>query len=87
MFDQSEDRRTLKCLTVVDESTRQGIDNRVGRSITAGDVICILDELFQIHGRPVCMRSDNGPELVSHVMQNWLKEKHVDTNYIKPSSP
>jgi transposase InsO family protein len=87
VFDQTEDRRTLKCLTVVDEFTRQGIDIRVGRSITASDVIRILEDLFQIHGRPVCIRSDNGPELVSHAVQNWLKEKHVDTHYIEPGSP
>ena len=58
VFDQTEDRRSLKCLTVVDEFTRQGLDIRVGRSITASDVIRILDELFQSHGRPVCLRSD-----------------------------
>jgi len=87
VFDQTEDRRTLKCLTVVDEFTRQGIDIRVGRSITSSDVIRILEELFQMHGRPVCIRSDNGPELVSHAVQNWLKEKHVDTHYIEPGSP
>jgi transposase InsO family protein len=87
VFDQTEDRRTLKCLTVVDEFTRQGIDIRVGRSITSSDVIRILEELFQAHGRPLCIRSDNGPELVSHAVQNWLKEKHVDTHYIEPGSP
>ncbi len=87
VFDQTEDRRTLKCLTVVDEFTRQGLDVRVGRSITASDVIRILDELFQMHGRPVCLRSDNGPELVSHAVQDWLKDKHVGTHYIEPGSP
>ncbi len=50
VFDQTEDRRTLKCLTVVDEFTRQGLDIRVGRSITASDIIRILDEQFQMHG-------------------------------------
>lgn len=87
VFDQTENRRTLKCLTVVDEFTRQGIDIRVGRSITASDVTRILDELFQQHGRPVCLRSDNGPELVSTSVQKWLKDKHVDTHYIEPGSP
>ena len=87
VFDQTEDRRTLKCLTVVDEFTRQGLDIRVGRSITASDVIRILDELFQMHGRPLCLRSDNGPELISHAVQEWLKDKHVDTHYIEPGSP
>ena len=87
VFDQTDDRRTLKCLTVVDEFTRQGLDIRVGRSVTASDVIRILDELFRQHGRPVCLRSDNGPELVSNAVQKWLKDQHVDTHYIEPGSP
>jgi len=56
VFDQTDDRRTLKCLTVVDEFTRQGLDIRFGRSVTASDIIRILDELFRQHGRPVCLR-------------------------------
>ena len=87
VFDQTEDHRTLKCMTVVDEFTRQGFDIHVGRSITAHDVIRILDGLFQKHGRPICLRSDNGPELVAKAVQEWLKEKHVETHYIEPGSP
>jgi len=87
VFDQTEDARQLKCLTVVDEFTRQGLTIRIGRSLTAGDVIRILDELFHEHGRPACLRSDNGPELVAAAVQKWLKDKHVDTHYIDPGSP
>jgi len=87
VFDQTEDARQLKCLTVVDEFTRQGLTIRIGRSLTAGDVMRILDELFHEHGRPACLRSDNGPELVAAAVQKWLKDKHVDTHYIDPGSP
>ena len=87
VFDQTDDGRRLKCLTVVDEFTRQGLTIDIGRSITAGDVIRSLDQLFHRHGRPACLRSDNGPELVAEAVQTWLKEKHVDTHYIEPGSP
>ena len=87
VFDRTEDARQLKCLTVVDEFTRQGFDITVGRSLTAGDVIRVLDKLFRQHGRPACIRSDNGPELVSATVQEWLKKKHVNTHYIDPGSP
>jgi transposase InsO family protein len=87
VFDQTEDGRQLKCLTVVDEFSRQGLTVRLGRSMTATDVTRILDELFRQHGRPVCIRSDNGPELVARHVQNWLKDKHVDAHYIDPGSP
>ena len=87
VFDRTEDARQLKCLTVVDEFTRQGFEITVGRSLTASDVIRVLEGLFRQHGRPACIRSDNGPELVSSAVQKWLKKRHVDTHYIDPGSP
>ena len=87
VFDQTDDGRQLKCLTVVDEFTRQGLTIDLGRSLTASDVIRILEALFREHGRPACIRSDNGPERVSAAVQSWLKDKHVDTHYIDPGSP
>lgn len=87
VYDQTEDARQLKCLTVVDEFARLGLTIRIGRSLTSCDVTRILDELFRQHGRPACIRSDNGPELVSRHVQKWLKEKRVKTHYIEPGSP
>jgi transposase InsO family protein len=72
---------------VVDEFTREALTIEVARSLTAGDVIRVLDRLFKKHGRPLCIRSDNGPELVASKVQQWLKEKHVNTHYITPGSP
>jgi len=49
---------------VVVEFTRQGLGIEVGWSLTAGDITRILESLFHKHGLPVCIRSDNGSELV-----------------------
>lgn len=87
VFDQTDDKRQVKCLTVVDEFTRQGLTIEVARSITAIDVTRILEKLFDRHGRPLCLRSDNGPEFVSHAVKTWLKDNHVGTHYIDPGSP
>jgi len=87
VFDQTEDSRQLKCLTVVDEFTRQAMTVHVARSITAGDVVAILTDLFDTHGTPACIRSDNGPELVASKVRDWLASKHVGTHYIDPGSP
>ena len=56
-------------------------------SLTAGDVIDVLEKLFLEHGRPVCLRSDYGPEMVSSAVQKCMKSKHVDTHYVDPGSP
>ena len=61
VFDRTEDSRQLKCMTVVDEFTRQGFAITVGRSLTAGDVIDVLEKLSLVHGRRTCLRSDSGP--------------------------
>ena len=87
VFDQTDDGRTLKCLTVVDEFTRQSIAIRVGRHMNGHDVKRILTELFKIYGCPSCIRSDNGSELISSVVKDWLKKNHVGTHYIDPGSP
>ncbi len=87
VFDQTDDSRQLKCLSVVDEFTRQALAVHVARSITAGDVVAILTDLFDTHGLPACIRSDNGPELVSRNVRDWLATKHVGTHYIDPGSP
>lgn len=79
--------RMSKCMAVVDEFTRQGFEIAVGRGLTTGDVIDVLEKLFLEHGRPACLRSDNGPEMVSSTVQKRLKGKHVDTHYIDPGSP
>jgi transposase InsO family protein len=87
VFDQSEDGRTLKHLTIVDEFTKEGLMIEVQRSITSTTVIRCLDFLFDVYGTPACIKSDNGPEFVARQVQTWLKQKHVDVHYIDPGSP
>jgi transposase InsO family protein len=71
----------------VDKFTRQGLAIDVARSMKSGDVVRSLVTLFHQYGRPVCIRSYNGPELACAAVQKWLKGKHVDTHYIDPGSP
>lgn len=85
--DQTTDSRTLKCLTITDEFTRQGQRIKCGRSITSGDVTQVLDDLFMLHGAPDYIRSDNGPEFIAHAIRKWLKERGVKTIYIDPGCP
>ena len=87
VHDMTADGRSLKCLTIIDEYTREGLEIYSARSITSGDVIRVLEGLFMRHGSPVCLRSDNGPEMVAKKLRQWLKEKGVGTHYIDPGSP
>ncbi len=87
VHDQTIDGRSLKCLTVVDEFTREGLAVRVNRSMTAVDVVQVLAELMGRHGKPMCLRSDNGPEFIARSVQAWLAKQSVGTHYIDPGAP
>ena len=85
--DQTEDGRSLKLLPILDEFTRECLAIEVERSITAKDVIEVLDYLFEVRGVPKFIRSDNGPEFIAHAIRQWLKDKGVATLFIEPGSP
>ncbi len=86
-MDQTADGKRLKLMPVVDEFTRECHAIEVERSITAQDVISTLRYLFQVHGEPEFIRSDNGPEFIASAVQKWLASSGVKTLYIAPGSP
>ena len=65
VFDACANGQQLKCLTVVDEFTRECLAIDVAGSIRSGRVIEVLSKLVSVHGSPQAPRSDNGPEFVS----------------------
>src|SRR5258707_4780333 len=65
MEDSTADGRKLRCLTIVDEFTRQCLAVRVGRSFRSADVIRVLARVFAEYGRPAFIRSDNGSEFIA----------------------
>lgn len=87
VFDACANGQQLKCLTVVDEFTRECLYIDVAGSIRSGRVIEVLERLISLHGSPRYLRSDNGPEFVSNRILNWLGETTIDTAYIDPGKP
>ena len=87
VMDQTENGRQLKFLPVLDEYTRECLTLEVARSITARDVIEVLENLFMVRGVPEYIRSDNGPEFIANAIKTWLAEIGVSTLYIAPGSP
>jgi transposase InsO family protein len=79
--------KRLRILAVIDEFTRECLALLVDRSITSNEVVDLLDWLFLIYGKPKFLRSDNGPEMVAHKVQDWLSEQGCRTIYISPGSP
>jgi transposase InsO family protein len=86
-MDETADGKRLKLMPVVDEFTRKCLGIEVERSLTATDVIDTLNYLFQVHGEPQYIRSDNGPEFIASAVKQWLAASGVKTLYIEPGSP
>ena len=64
-YDFVEDRLTCgkkyRCLTIIDEFTKECLKIKVKRGIKSKDVIEVLAQLFLERGIPDFIRSDNGP--------------------------
>jgi len=87
MEDATYEGRKLRILNVVDEFTRYHMAIEVERRMPANTVIEILERLFKTYGAPAYLRSDNGPEFIARVIQQWLPKQGVQTYYIDPGSP
>ena len=87
VFDACANGQKLKCLTLIDEWTRECLAIVPAARIRSAEVINALSRLFALHGSPAFIRSDNGPEFVAQNVQNWLKEQGVETSYIQPGKP
>ena len=87
MFDATAQGQQIKCLTVVDEFTHECLAIDVAGSIRSKRVIEVLSRLISAHGAPLFLRSDNGPEFVSHAILEWIAESGIATALIDPGKP
>jgi putative transposase len=87
VFDTCANGQTLKCLTIVDEWTRECLAIDVAGGIRSGRVIEVLTLLVSVHGAPRYLRSDNGPEFVATAILRWLADEGIDTALIDPGKP
>jgi putative transposase len=87
VFDGCANGQQLKCLTVVDEYSRDCLAIDVAGSIRSGRVIEILARLVSIFGAPQYLRSDHGPEFVALALLRWLSTANIETALIEPGKP
>jgi putative transposase len=87
VFDTCADGRALKCLTIVDEYTRECLAIDVAGGIRSGRVIEVLTQLISLHGAPQYLRSDNGPEFVATALLRWVQTVSIDPAFIDPGKP
>lgn len=87
VFEACANGQQLKCLTVIDGFTRECPAIDVAGSIRSGRVIEVLARLNSERGAPRYLRSDNGPEFVSHAVLEWPGKERIETALIDPGKP
>ena len=78
---------SIKCLTVIDEYTRECLAIDVAGDIRSRRVIEGLSQLVSVHGAPKYLQSDNRPEFVSRAILKWQMNANIDTALSDPGKP
>lgn len=87
VYDACANGQTIKCLTVVDEYTRECLAIDVAGSIRSKRVIDVLSKLISVRGAPRYLRSDNGPEFVATKLLEWAVQEKLESVLIDPGKP
>ena len=81
------DSRKLRMLTVLDCCTRESLAIHVERSLKGEDVVQVLRAIVNTRGKPETIKTDNGSEFVSKVMNRWVYEHCVAMDLRRPGKP
>jgi len=87
VFDACANDQQIKCLTVIDEFTRECLAIDVAGSIRSPRVIEVLSKLISVRGAPKYLRFYTGPEFVSRALLKWLHGAGIETAPIDPGKP
>ena len=72
IHDRTADGRSLKWLTLVDESTRECLVLHAAGSLGGADVRRIVARVIGRRGAPTRIRGDNGSEFIREALTGWL---------------
>lgn len=87
VYDACANGQQIKCLTVIDEFTRECLAIDVAGGIRSKRVIEVLSQLVSVRGAPRYLRSDNGPEFVSHRILEWIEASGIGSALSDPGKP
>jgi putative transposase len=87
MSDALVDGRKFRVLNVIDDFNRESLAIEVDTSLPSRRVIRVLERIIARRGKPTCLRTDNGPEFISHLLQEWCEAGGIRLVYIQPGKP
>ncbi len=87
MHDSLEYGRKIRVLNIIDDFSREALAVEAAYSHSGESLVAILDELIWRRGKPLAIRTDNGPEFISKRFTNWCNEQNIENRYIQPGQP
>ena len=87
VHDRTEDGRSLRVLTVVDNFSRECLVLEADRSLSGTRVAVALEQVACQRGYPQSIRVDNGTEFYSKAMDQWAYRCGVQLAFIRPGKP
>nr|GME07234.1 IS3 family transposase [Ipomoea batatas]GME07342.1 IS3 family transposase [Ipomoea batatas] len=79
--------RRIKCLTCVDDFTKECLTITAAFGISGVQVTRILDSIALFRGYPATIRTDHGPEFTCRALDQWAFEHSVELRLIQPGKP
>ncbi|WP_159378320.1 IS3 family transposase [Pantoea dispersa] len=79
--------RRIKCLTCVDDFTKECLTITVAFGISGVQVKRILDSIALFRGYTATIRTDQGPEFTCRALDQWAFEHGVELRLIQPGKP
>lgn len=79
--------RRFRCLTIVDDATKEAPAIEVDTSLTGERVTETLERLSINHGLPKVLRIDNGPEFQSKALDAWAYKHGIQLEFTRPGKP
>jgi len=87
MSDSLVDGRKFRLLNVLEDFNRESLAIEADTSLPSLRVIRVLDRLIAKRGKPSNIRVDNGPEFVSHKLEQWCTKHEITLQFIQPGRP
>jgi putative transposase len=85
--DSLVDGRKFRVLNVMDDFNRESLALEADTSLPALRVIRVLEKISEQRGKPMNLRTDNGPEFISYKLREWCSSKQIKIQYIQPGRP
>ena len=87
MHDVLTNGRKVRVLNIIDDYNREALAVEADYSHSGHSVVETLERVISCKGKPIEIRSDNGPEFLSNKLVEFCNKENIHIKYIQPGKP